>query len=657
MRRAVHLGAAGLSAAAVLGLRLALVPASPAARPALPRPPDRRVTFSKDVAPIINKNCAPCHRPEEAGPFNLLTYEDVRTHARQIVTVTASRFMPPWLPEPGYGDFAGERRLTSEEIATLARWVAQGEAEGDSRDLPPAPRFTPGWQLGKPDLVLTMAQPYHLAATGVDVYRNFIVPATVTTTRYVKAIEIRPGNPKALHHANILVDPNGSCRRLEGHPGDGFSGMDVRTESESFDPESHFLFWKPGSQPYVEPDGRAWALKPGTDLVLNMHMQPTGKPETLQASVGLYFTDMPPVYHPMLLQLERDGKLDIPAGDPNFTVTDSFTLPLDVEVLGVYPHAHYLGTDLEGWATRPDGSREWLIWIKHWNLDWQGVYRYKRPVVLPRGSVLHMRYTYDNTERNPRNPFTPPRRVVAGNRATDEMGHLWVQVLPRQAEIGGKDSRIILQEAMMRHWLAKYPDDFVAHYNLASALASEGKLDEAVTNFAEAARAQPTDATAENGWGAALEAQGNLSAASAHYREALRLEPDDPDALYNLGNCLLQRDDFAAAAEQFRRLVQLRPDDSGARGKLARALGAAGTVLAGENRLDDAIRDFRESLALAPDSADAYNNLGGALARKGELAEAETDFERALQLNPGHSQARNNLRLVREEMTRQAAPR
>ncbi|HUI41614.1 MAG TPA: tetratricopeptide repeat protein [Terriglobia bacterium] len=615
------------------------------------------MTFSKDVAPIINKNCAPCHRPEEAGPFNLLTYEDVRTHARQIVTVTASRFMPPWLPEPGYGDFAGERRLTSEEIATLARWVAQGEAEGDSRDLPPAPRFTPGWQLGKPDLVLTMAQPYHLAATGVDVYRNFIVPATVTTTRYVKAIEIRPGNPKALHHANILVDPNGSCRRLEGHPGDGFSGMDVRTESESFDPESHFLFWKPGSQPYVEPDGRAWALKPGTDLVLNMHMQPTGKPETLQASVGLYFTDMPPVYHPMLLQLERDGKLDIPAGDPNFTVTDSFTLPLDVEVLGVYPHAHYLGTDLEGWATRPDGSREWLIWIKHWNLDWQGVYRYKRPVVLPRGSVLHMRYTYDNTERNPRNPFTPPRRVVAGNRATDEMGHLWVQVLPRQAEIGGKDSRIILQEAMMRHWLAKYPDDFVAHYNLASALASEGKLDEAVTNFAEAARAQPTDATAENGWGAALEAQGNLSAASAHYREALRLEPDDPDALYNLGNCLLQRDDFAAAAEQFRRLVQLRPDDSGARGKLARALGAAGTVLAGENRLDDAIRDFRESLALAPDSADAYNNLGGALARKGELAEAETDFERALQLNPGHSQARNNLRLVREEMTRQAAPR
>ena len=312
-------------------LRLSVSAHSPALTAAAPE----RVTFDKDIAPIVWKNCAPCHLPEEAGPFNLLTYEDVRTHARQIAQVTASRYMPSWLPAPGYGDFVGERRLTEEEIATIARWVQEGEAEGDPRELPARPHFTPGWQLGKPDMVLTMAKPYHLQATGVDVCRNFLLPVPVTTTRYVKAIEIRPGKPKALHHANILVDPSRSCRRFEGHPGDGFPGMDVRTESEVFDPEGHFLFWKPGSQPYLEPGGKAWELEPGTDLVLNM--QPSGKPEVLQPSVGLYFTDKPPSYHPMLLQLQRDGELDIPPDDPNFTVADSFTLPMDVEALGVYP--------------------------------------------------------------------------------------------------------------------------------------------------------------------------------------------------------------------------------------------------------------------------------------------------------------------------------
>jgi Flp pilus assembly protein TadD/mono/diheme cytochrome c family protein len=664
MRRAVYIGTAAIVIAALAELRIARVAARPvpsaasrAAAPSSPATPGRHLTFNKDIAPIVWKNCAPCHRPEESGPFNLLTYEDVRSHARQIVTVTASRFMPPWLPSPGYGDFVGERRLTDQQIATIARWVEQGAVEGDPRDLPPRPRFTPGWQLGKPDMVLTMPVPYHLRPTGVDVYRNFILPVPVTTTRYVKAIEIRPGNPKALHHANLLVDPSRSCRRFVAHLGEGFPGMDVRTESEVFDPEGHFLFWKPGSEPYVEPDGMAWELKPGTDLVLNMHMQPSGKPEILQASVGLYFTDKPPVYHPMLLQLERDGKLDIPPDDPDFTVTDSFTLPMDVEVLGVYPHAHYLGKDLEGWATLPDGSRKWLIWIKHWNLDWQGVYRYKQPIVLPKGSVLHMRYTYDNTDDNPLNPFTPPRRVVAGNRATDEMSHLWVQVLPREAEIRGEDARIVLQEAMMRHWLDKYPDDFIAHYNLASALENEGKLDEAIVHFAKASEASPADATAQNGWGAALEAKGELSAASAHYREALKLDPSDADALYNLGNCLLQRGEFDEAAAQFRALVQTSPQDAAARRKLARALGGAGTTMANENRLDEAVRDFRESLTFAPDDADAYNNLGGALARQGNLVEAETDFERALQINPGHEQARNNLRLVRKQLNRQAAQR
>ena len=207
-----------------------------------------------------------------------------------------------------------------------------------------------------------------------------------------------------------------------------------------------------------------------------------------------------------------------------------------------------------------------------------------------------MRYTYDNTDENPLNPFYPPRRVVAGNRAADEMSHLWVQVLPRQSEIGGEDLRVILQEAMMRHWLEKYPDDFVGHYNLASALASEGKLDEAIEHFSAAAKAVPTDATAQNGWGAALEANGDFSGAAAHYREALRLEPNDPDALFNLGNCQLAQNELDEAEDKFRTLIRMNSQDSGARRRLAMTLRAAGTELVGENRLDEAIHDFRESL-------------------------------------------------------------
>ena len=337
------------------------------------------VTFYGQIAPIVLQDCAPCHRPGESGPFSLLTYEDVKKRAAQIVKVTSSRFMPPWLPEPGYGQFKEERRLTDAQIKLFADWVKQGTPAGTPRKGAAAPQFDSGWPMGQPDLVLRSARPYTLPADAKETFWNFIMPVPISSTRWVRAIEIRPGNPRVFHHANVILDRSHAARRRESAPGSGFSGMDVIFEEESFEPDGHFLSWKPGSSPVVEPDGMAWRADPGMDLILNVHLKPTGKEETVNPVIGVYFTDKPQTRFPMLIQLEHDRALDIPPGEKDFLVTDEYRAPMDLNVLAVYPHAHYLAKVIEGYATLPDGSKKWLIRIPDWDLNWQGVFRYKSP--------------------------------------------------------------------------------------------------------------------------------------------------------------------------------------------------------------------------------------------------------------------------------------
>ncbi|MDQ3254819.1 MAG: tetratricopeptide repeat protein [Acidobacteriota bacterium] len=563
------------------------------------------LTFNKDIAPIIFRNCAGCHHPGGAGPFSLVNYQDVRKRAEQIAVVTERRYMPPWLPEPGHGEFADERRLSDKQIEMIRQWIKDGAAEGLSSDLPPVPKFNEGWQLGQPDLVVKMPKAYTLPAGGTDVFRNFVIPIPVTTMRYVKAVEILPGNKKIVHHANLLIDRTQSSRRLDEQDHEiGFGGMDVAIESESFDPDSHFLFWKPGAAPWIEPDGMAWRLDTGTDLILNMHLQPSGKPEMIQPLIGLYFTDQPPTSFPMLLQLEHDGAIDIPAGKKDFVITDEFTLPLDVDALGVYPHAHYLGKDLQALATLPDGTRKWLVRITRWDLNWQAVYRYAAPVFLPKGTTISMRYSYDNSDDNERNPNHPPKRVVSGNKSSDEMGHLWIQVLPRARG----DVRIFLQEALMRQRLRKYPNDFTAHFNLGAALQSMDQLDEAISHYTEALRARPDNVTVLNSLGTALQSTGKLEEAIYYYRKVVQVRPDHVDARYNLGNSLLTLSKVEEAITHLRQVIQIHPDD-----------------------------------------ANAHNSLGSAFAMQGNPAQAIAHFEDALRINPAHADARENLKNVRAQ--------
>src|SRR5215469_8230022 len=502
------------------------VPPAPAARSARP------VTFNRDIAPLVFRSCATCHRPGEAAPFSLLTYSDVRKHARQVADATRSRAMPPWLPEPQELGFADELRLSKAEIELIQQWVDQGEAGAEAADLPAQPKFVEGWRLGQPDLILKAEKPLVLPPQGTDTYWNFIFPFPIEETRWVKAVEIRPGDKRYVHHANILVDRTGASRQREAEPGAGFAGMEIRIESQVFDPDSQLLFWKPGTVPSVEPEGMALRLDKGTDLILNTHLQPSGKPEVIQPSIGLYFTDKPATKFPMLLQLENDAKLDIPPGEKNFVVSDEFTLPVDVDLMAIYPHAHYLGKDIQAFAVLPDGTRKTLIHIPQWNLNWQAVYRYAEPVLLPKGTTVSMRYTYDNSNDNPMNPNHPPVRVVGGNRSTDEMGHLWLQVLPVNFDAARGDPRMALQEALARHNVEKNAGDFEAHYNLGAMLQARSQLDESIREYQQAVRLRPEDAVANNALGAAFVAAGKPQQGVSYLQIALKARPDYFDAHY-----------------------------------------------------------------------------------------------------------------------------
>jgi tetratricopeptide (TPR) repeat protein/mono/diheme cytochrome c family protein len=595
----------------VLAIAMALRPgAGIHAQAASNRKDDGQVTFSRDIAPIVFQACSRCHRPGESGPFPLLTYDDVKKHARQIEIVTRTRFMPPWLPEPQALKFADESWLSDEQIATIRRWVEEGAPDGNPADQPPPPKFVEGWQLGKPDLVLKATKPYRLLAGGSDMYWNFIFPVPIDRTRWVKAVEIRPGDKRFVHHANILVDRLQNSRQREKERGAGFEGMEIKIESETFDPDSHFLFWKPGTVPYVEPEGMALRLDKGTDLVLNVHLQPSGKPETIQPTIGLYFTDQPATKFPMLLQLQNDAKLDIPVGEKNFVVSDELTLPIDVDLLAIYPHAHYLGKNLQATAALPDGSTKTLIRIPQWNLNWQAVYRYAEPMFLPKGTTVTMRYVYDNSEENALNPNHPPERVRGGNRSKDEMAHLWLQVLPRNFDPKAGDPRMLLQESLSRHDIRNNPADFEAHYNLASMLQARGNAADAIAEYQAALRIRPQDASANNALGAALIASGQPDRAMVYLQTAVRTSPEYFDTHYNLGNALASAGDFSGAAEQFAAAVRMKPDD-----------------------------------------ADAHANLGSAFAELGRFAEAKAQFERALEINPAHALAQENLQQLQSAMS------
>ncbi len=595
----------------------------------------RTVTFNQDIAPIVYGHCGSCHRPGQQAPFSLLEYQAVHNRAKLIAAVTRSRSMPPWLPERGYGHFVNEneRRLTDEQILTIQQWVDQGALEGSPVDKPPVPTWPEGWQLGVPDLILELPQPYTLRPDGTDVFRNFVIPMPPSPSRYVRAVEFHPDNPRILHHAAIGIDPARLGRKLDrADPEPGFAAM--------AEDAVKVFGWSPGKAPFMEPADRAWLLEGGSDLILEMHMLPTGKPEITQPTIGLFFTSVPPVHVPLLVKLESKT-IDIPAGQSDYVVNDTYTLPADVDVESVYPHAHYLAKDMKGMATLPDGTVKWLIWIKAWNFREQDQYRYASPLFLPKGTTLTMRFTYDNSVDNPRNPHHPPQRVRNGPLSSDEMAVLWLEILPRNSI----DSSVLTKDFVQREQQADIAGaelrartesgDASAHTFLATKYLQAGRVQEAMYQLGEALRLDPNDAEAHSNLGTALQLLGRTADATHHFLEALRLEPDDARVHFNLGNALFAGGKPDDAIRQYRRTLEIDPEDSDAHYNLASALGS-------QNKLDEAIAHLRRALEIDPRRADAHHNLFLALASQGKFDEALSDVLEALKIRPDSAQAHND---------------
>ncbi|MEM6674057.1 MAG: redoxin domain-containing protein [Planctomycetota bacterium] len=400
------------------------------------------VTFV-DVAPIIHRRCTPCHRPEAAGPFPMRTYREIAKRGPMIAFVVEDGTMPPWHPADGYGTFKDSLAMTPEERETLIAWIDAGMAQGEPERAPEPPTFEGGWQLGEPDLVVTMTDAFEVPATGADLYRNFVVPLPTTEDRWLTAIEVMPGAPRVLHHIVFDIDTQRRCRSLDGS--DGRPGWDAMSGEgggvTGWDDGGPLLGtslggWAVGSQPRHLPMSLARNLPAGADLILRSHFHPSGKVESERTKLGLHFTDKPPAKQLMGLQMPpmfgTAAGIDIPAGESDFVVRDSFTLPVDALALTVGGHAHSILREMRIDVFRPeDDDVESIFWIDDWDFDWQSRYEWAEPVELPAGTELGVELLWDNSDYNPNNPFDPPRRIGWGFQSTDEMGSVTVAMVAK----------------------------------------------------------------------------------------------------------------------------------------------------------------------------------------------------------------------------------
>ena len=633
-------------------------------------------TYSRDIAPIIQQHCASCHRPGQAAPFSLLSYADVRERAQLIGAAVASRFMPPWKPEPESHEFVGQRRLSPDEIRTVQEWVEQGAAEGDPVPMRSAADAPQSWRLGEPDLVITLAEPYALGAEGPDQLRNFVVSIATERDRFVRGIEFRPANPKVVHHATMRIDRTRNSRRLdEEDPKPGYAGI---LAPDARYPDGHFLAWTPGQLRPLAEDGLAWRLEPASDLVLQLHLQPSGRPEIVDATIGFYFTDRPPDRHPSILRLSRQN-LDLRPGERAHVVEDRYRLPVDVELREIQPHAHLLARRFECLVELPDGSTRPLIRIADWDFKWQDVYRLKAPMRLPTGASLVMRVTFDNSTDNVRNPFAPPRRIFWGQNTVDEMADLWIQVLtgspadrsllerdiarkialedvvgyegalsrdPRNASLHesvaayylqlGQGPRAIehLERAVQLH-----PRSAMSRYNLGTALLVLGRRGEAMTRFSEAIHLQPDLAYAHNSLGFALRGQGRTEEAIEHYRRALAVEPRYAHAHNNLGVALQALGRIDEAARSYAEAARLKPSDPVPRRNRAK-------VLAVQGHASEAIAELRVAVESSPDWPELLADLAWILAVHSDAALRSPDEALTLALRAAEATANRDARIL-----------
>jgi hypothetical protein len=383
------------------------------------------VTYARDIAPILQQRCETCHRPGQVAPFPLTNFAEAKAQAEMLVEVTQQRLMPPWIPGPATAHrFVGQRWLTDRELELLAKWVKDGCPQGDEADIPPPPKFANGWQLGQPDLIVKMREPFTIPANGPDLLQNFVLPVEIPEDKMVAAVEFHPGNKRVVHHAVLFLDDKGQARKLDAatpEPGYGNFG------GPGFLPSGALGGWSVGNTARRLPNDMGRYLKKGSDIVVQVHYHPTGKEEVDQSELGLYFVDKPVgdlLKEPAKLVGSiwmANYEMDIPAGESNYKRSTTYTLPKDVIMVGIVPHMHLLGKSMRVTATQPRQTPEVLIDIPVWNYNWQDEYYYEKPIRLKAGTKIVVEAVFDNSADNPSNPSSPPQRVTWGEETTDEM--------------------------------------------------------------------------------------------------------------------------------------------------------------------------------------------------------------------------------------------
>jgi peroxiredoxin len=397
----------------------------------IPRPQSKtvttKVTFYRDVLPVLQKRCQGCHRPNELGPFSLMTYKQAVNWAADIKEYTQSRKMPPWKPSEGAA-FHGERKMTDQELATLAAWADGGTPEGDPKDAPPPAKFTDGWVLGQPDLILSPKEEMTVGASGRDLFRCFVLPTELDEDKFVIAYEVKPGNRRVVHHTLHFVDTKGRGRQLEkrgqermkADDKDTGPGYTMMMGPGFFPPDGDVGGWAPGVSPHRFPADVGFYLPKGSDIVVQVHYHRTGKIEKDKSQLGLYFGKQPkgkPVQGMVIPGLF----LSIPAGDEDYRVRGSIWAAQECTLHTVTPHMHLLGKKIKITMTPPGGAASTLVGIDQWDYNWQETYYFKEPIRVPAETRFDVEAVYDNSAKNPNNPFSPPRRVRFGEQTTHEM--------------------------------------------------------------------------------------------------------------------------------------------------------------------------------------------------------------------------------------------
>ncbi len=394
-------------------------------------------TFSKDVAPILFKNCASCHRPGEIAPMSLLTYEDARSWAKAIRDEVLDGTMPPWHADAPHGTFLNERRLTDAEKDILKKWANGGAPKGDVNDMPPVPDFPEGWTVGTPDAVFEMTEPYQLPAEGTIQYEYFYIPTNFTEPKWVKSIEVRPGNREVVHHVLVyyraapdlerrpVFRPNRETARL---PEERTAGVRNSPPKQGLPPRRLLATYAPGTVAQVAPEGTAFRLEPGGIIELQMHYTTRGEPATDRTKVGLIFAkeDAPLELRPGQFV---NGTFTLPAGAANVPVDADVEFLQDATIWGLFPHTHLRGKKWEYRMVLPDGTTKTVLSVPDYDFNWQTYYMFKEPLTIPKGAKLIATAWYDNSAANRANP-DPKSDVTWGDQTWEEMQYTGVLFTP-----------------------------------------------------------------------------------------------------------------------------------------------------------------------------------------------------------------------------------